>query len=646
MKKLCKRIAAAFLALALGLAGSCLVSPVTAEAKTATITNKDYEGDLTVMFVFDTEVVDITFIAPSGSRYTKDSDGVQYASGDGWATYRISDAEQGSWSVEYELGSNSSIDYSIILDDNGITVDSFEVTDSQDGQATVSFEADYDYGDVYYSYELYLIGADGASSTLLRSGSAKANEITSVDVDFGNLASGSYSYDLEVWYDDGEIEVFDSYQSDYVDLVNSDGYSSIEDYLVYIDLSNGTVTVDWSDYTEWSYEGYRIVITADDEVVAENEWSSDVKNQSTGIASDTKKLQVSLAYEDNDTWSEALVKTIDLTKEYITTDIEDVTGSVSMQIQYKTAKERVLTLTVGEETGEYSLDGEDYLSVGLEQGANTLYAVAEMDDGIFFVIDKEIYVDSNPPAILLYENLDGMTFTDGEVDLLGQVTGASSLTVNGKDVTIEEDGSFDYKVSLAIGGNVILLVATDVNGNESTMAITLYRSLGGVLASTDSSAGWTQYIPFFAAVVVSIVVIVLAILFLKKKDKNLQEPKETGSKHMAAFLVAEIILGLGFAGSLAEYIIHYRYSISLKFLDLVEESASAAVEYLKVKKAYGIASIVCLVLFILLLVFHVVIRPRLGSRKKDGGSRKDRGGKRREKNAKSNVVSVNQNLYN
>lgn len=87
------------------------------DAKQVVLVTTTKENDLVVNFIFDKEIVDIIFISPSGERLAIGDDGVAFADGDRWRTYRISDAEVGDWSIEYDLGENEFIDYSIIEDD-------------------------------------------------------------------------------------------------------------------------------------------------------------------------------------------------------------------------------------------------------------------------------------------------------------------------------------------------------------------------------------------------------------------------------------------------------------------------------------------------------------------------------------------------
>ena len=117
---------------------------VHAAVKQAEITTTSTQGDLTVLFTFDKEVVDIAFISPSGTKKTAGDSDVEYSAGELWSTYRIHDAAAGKWSVEYDLGANAGIDYSIIEDDYGLWLQYFTPGEITEDRLPVTFEADYE----------------------------------------------------------------------------------------------------------------------------------------------------------------------------------------------------------------------------------------------------------------------------------------------------------------------------------------------------------------------------------------------------------------------------------------------------------------------------------------------------------------------
>ena len=128
--------------------------PFTAytEPKQSIIANLSTPGDLTVMFTYDAEKVDITFISPSGERLGAGSEGVEMKEGDLWRTYRIKGAAAGDWSVEYDLGSNKAINYSILRDNYGLWIQYFTLGELKEDGIDLSFQADFEGENVIRSW--------------------------------------------------------------------------------------------------------------------------------------------------------------------------------------------------------------------------------------------------------------------------------------------------------------------------------------------------------------------------------------------------------------------------------------------------------------------------------------------------------------
>lgn len=130
---------------------------VLAQIKEAPIAELEREQELAVVFTFDRSVVDLTFISPSGQRLTKDDANVEYAEGELWATYRIAQAEQGQWSVEYDLQQNTEIAYSVLEETQGIWIQYLNVGEISGSRLQLGFEADSDSGDISYEYFVYAL---------------------------------------------------------------------------------------------------------------------------------------------------------------------------------------------------------------------------------------------------------------------------------------------------------------------------------------------------------------------------------------------------------------------------------------------------------------------------------------------------------
>lgn len=583
---------------------------VFAATEQAEIVTTDQQKDLVVMFTFDKKVVDITFISPSGTVKTVDDGDVTYTNGDLWSTYRISNAEVGTWSVQYDLNVNSEIGYSVIEDDYGLWIQYFEVDEINSEKAIVRFEADCESETLNYKYTIYAVDtADTSSYTELSSGYVKSGEEKTTDFKLTSITSGNYVLRLDVYYQEGEAELFDSLTTDSFDYTNPDEPDSIEDYALSIDAGNLTCDIDWSEFANWGYDSYKLLVYGDDEQLYIGEM--DNKTTMTGVVfpDETQQLTVELCYKKGGVWSKPLSKTVDLNKEYLRLTTEDVTNSNQVTLEYLVSSERTLEVSINDTAGNYVLRDGGTLSFDLQQGNNSIYARFESDSLISFVIDTEVYFDEYPPEIKLYEDLDGKTLYDDSIDILGKITGGNSLIVNGKEAEIGDDGEFCVTVNLNFGENIVSIEALDANGNSSVMNLTLYKA-SKVIGGDASKIGLLQFLPLLAAVLSSLLIIVLSYAFMKNKDKT----QAVKSKRVWTWILWDFFLAVMEAGCIFGFATCYRYVNSMAYLELAERSASLAVKYLRLEKEFGIASFIVLVL----LIVSIWITALKIKKKKDG----------------------------
>lgn len=578
---------------------------VYAAAKQAEIVTLDDQKDLVVAFSFDKEVVDIAFISPSGKKKTvRDSD-VECETGDLWSTYRIHDAEAGTWSVEYNLGKNTQIDYSIIEEDIGIWIDNFTVGNIQNGEANVSFLANCDAEQVYYDYTIYAIDSDDpAKISLVESGSENSGEQVTFNMDLTGLASGDYIFKLEVQYNNGDAEIFDSAVTDTVNFQNSNKSDTV-DFKVQIDLSNLGCGIDWSEEKVWSSEKYRIRVSADGEEIYSDEYDDDTSAVECAFSEDAKKLEISLSYMSDGVWADVNTKIIELDKEYINVTNDDVTSSSQVDISYKVEKARDLIVKLSDEDEKtYKINSEGSISIDLQRGINKIYVEMETDDQVWFILDKELYYDSVPPEITLFEDIDGKTFYTDLIPIIGKVTDAKTLKISGKDVDIQPDGSFNVDCELQTGENDVDIVAEDVNGNVTQMALTLYRESTGsdTTGIVSGKINWKDYLSFIIAFISGLIVIILVLICMKKRDKTLKK------KHIWPWILWDIIaLGLD-AVCVWQFIIRYRYSNSTQYIELVEKSAASAARYIRIERLAGLGAIIMFVIFVLSLLTTILVQ--------------------------------------
>ena len=578
--------------------------PFTAytEPKQSIIANLSTPGDLTIMFTYDAEKVDITFISPSGERLGAGSEGVEMKEGDLWRTYRIKGAAAGDWSVEYDLGSNKEINYSILRDNYGLWIQYFTLGELKEDGIDLSFQADFEGENVYYTYEIYAISSsDPENRNKIMDGMASANEATAAHANLADLPGGDYTLRLDVHYNDGEAEVFDSASTESFSYSNPNEKSEIADYIVKIDKHEHICTIDWSDFTDWSYQNYKLLVVADGETIYKGEFENDVKDSSIVFSEGTKNLEIQLAYRSDSIWSKYKVKKIDLDKEYLSLKAEQITSSSQISLEYKVEKEREVKVSVNGKEGQYKVKDSGFLSFDLEDMRNEIYAEMGVEDSVFYIVDSSVYSDTIPPSITLFENLDGKTFFTNSVTIMGKMTGGNELSIAGKAVALDSSGNFSYVFSLSPGENVLEILAKDANGNAASRTLTLYRG-GGVLNKKIDVKSWKSFFPAILGAVCSLFVIILSVFFMKKRGK--------GERKRGGFLLPLILSdGIFAAGTVLcawQFVERFRFANSLKYLDLVEKSASKAAEYLRWERIFGLCAIGSLVLFLLCLTGTVL----------------------------------------
>ncbi|GFE56446.1 Ig-like domain-containing protein [Geobacter sp. AOG1] len=111
----------------------------------------------------------------------------------------------------------------------------------------------------------------------------------------------------------------------------------------------------------------------------------------------------------------------------------------------------------------------------LVEGSNNFTITAQTPGSSAAVINTSVTLDTTPPALTVSALADGSYTSTQTQNIAGTVTDANlnSVTVNGQPVAVA-NGTFSTAVTLAGDANVVSIVATDLLGNTSTDARTIY----------------------------------------------------------------------------------------------------------------------------------------------------------------------------
>lgn len=99
-------------------------------------------------------------------------------------------------------------------------------------------------------------------------------------------------------------------------------------------------------------------------------------------------------------------------------------------------------------------------------------------------------VDTVPPVLSVTSPVEGLVTNQSVVTVIGTTNDATSspvtLTINGEEVTVNEDGSFSHDVTLVAGENTITIVATDAAGKSSTVTrVVEYNTTAPVITNVE-----------------------------------------------------------------------------------------------------------------------------------------------------------------
>jgi hypothetical protein len=90
------------------------------------------------------------------------------------------------------------------------------------------------------------------------------------------------------------------------------------------------------------------------------------------------------------------------------------------------------------------------------------------------------------PVINIYEPSDGATIENPIVEVKGQAKNVSEISLNDRQITVDEAGNFADKVVLSPGFNVIKLSVSDKFGRRTEKQLELVLTQHESLVSTES----------------------------------------------------------------------------------------------------------------------------------------------------------------
>ncbi len=549
---------------------------VRAEVVEAELITLEETQDFTVMFTYEGEKPEITFLSPSGVEYAEGitpETVLMSAHGEGWSTYKVIAAEAGTWSVRCDKKNNEYVDYNFVEEIDGLCIQNFNIVSIEEGKATVSFLVTMGEDEsIWYDYSITAIaGEDQSAGKTLKNGGCYTGQDCEVTFTLDLTSYTDYHLLLEVNAEQG-LEMFDSMMSEPFSFENASTPEAMEDFTVLVNTSNNSCELDWRNYSKgWSSE-YTVVVIADGDT--ENPVYLNQTTETKDVffyPEGAKKVTIQLYYHTGGAQSEPCSKELDLAAgEILQIMTPDITAGTQLELAYRTNAPVLLEVWLNEENGQYNIEGASAIYLPLSIGVNTVNAQFAGSNNVTYQVSAEVFRDATPPILTLYENFDGMTFKDAEAVISGEVKNAVKVTINDVEVVLGENGKFEHTFALAEGANNVTIVATSEAGIGTSRSMQITRKGGGIIAGS-----YKNYLPLLISLGVSALIILYTLIFVRRKDKSKKKPltyKRFAVKFGLLVFLLDVLCGAG-------YVYFYRYNTGRKYIELVKQSVSKAARY-------------------------------------------------------------------
>lgn len=599
--------------------------PAFGEEQESDLYYNDKVQDLMIIIGYESDDFTAYFVDPNDKKYTLDALGAEME--DGLCIAVIEDAVEGRWKMVYDKGSNESLHVTVEPWLEGISIENFKMSGPTDGYVKLKFSIDGPKS-CYYNYRVVLgTSADFAKQRVLEeSDFYYSGDEKELSIDFRDVnSSDSYYLLLEVSYSGKIMDYFDEEivgpfsvkgeelekLSDYDVIVNTAQHQiviSLEDDLPYY-AATGYVTVDINgarvaeSLLDFDGNQTQTMVEYDPETAGEVVCNVKITNGDGRISADSVKT---FRLDDQ---GDKFTCVMPEDKPY---------NNRTYQIYYKNADDNRIYWVIEDGYEDYeNVTGSGYLKLELNEGTTYLKVRYTNDDGIEFVDERYVTVDSLPPALRLYEHPDGL-ITEASTYILSGVTDAgAAVTINDEAITTSGDGAFQKELTLEEGENVFVITAQDEAGNASTYAVKINKTVPAKTrqeGAADSSflTKILPYLPLIIAGYASIFGIILLLIVAGGKKKG----KPVLSIIRNASIVGAVFALIAFVADFIVWKKREAYAKSVDFINMAYDSKKEAYAYMEttdklhtVWQALLIAFIALAVIAVLAAVLGILLKP-------------------------------------
>ncbi len=555
------------------------------------------EGDIFLVYVeWEKSQPIVKFRSPSGVIYdtSEAKEGTTLTMGEDGYFYQIADPEPGEWYVLFNKKDNESISIDLQEVSAPFVVTDVKVGDITGSDAKVSFKVNYrDY--IGFNYKIS-VSVDGSKGEVVYEGSAYTNEEVEQTIDMSRFGSSDH-YRVYVYASYGKDggQVGEGAFSDRFTFNNSNIYDMQTPVSVTVSPDDFSVKVTLDKSYRYSY---LLAYFIDDstepaffmEVPEDGEKSIDYVYD---VNAKSVRVEVS-EKRSNGAYSLPKKYTVNLAKlPKITFDSVELTNKRFIAYGYSGfTPKTTITIAVNDVKGEYILNAaEGSMTAALNNTYNEVTVSFTDSQDVTVLYKTEIYMDIEAPRIYMLQDYTNVKTSGKSYNVLGTVTGADSFTIGGKEVALNNDGTFAFSLELKKGENEFLAEARDMAGNVSYYTITIHSAdlaptptpqapgEGGSSTGNTGNGPKAGLLSFLPAIIAGILGIALIVLVLVLGHKQKASTVLGDVRKIVIFLGA---LGLIFTGfSTYNFVKTNLFVNSTEFIDMAYHSIDEAGAYLQ-----------------------------------------------------------------
>jgi len=503
------------------------------------------QKDIVIAISWDQAKPAIVFIDPEGIEYNPDqsAEGTMTAENTTTKTiyYIVQGAAQGQWRVRYDKGTNSRIDIELHEYKKGLFIENFTLGTIEEKYLPVSFQVSGEDG-AYYNYRISAMIDHTGSEKVVASGTARVGDVKNTRANLSALSSyNAYMLKLYVWQNEDGSDLFDFMFSPTFEFVNKamDKYASDFKMIVCPDESLLYVGFDKLDY---NVDGMLVAVFEDggEEPIFFDEYDRDKEEIQLAYDPAAKEVSVEVSYKVDGVNTTPIRKTAKISDMAISIPSGEAFNSINLPMTYKGLEKQLCAVTVNGYVTELVLDGKGQSNITLGDDWNTLRIEYLDQNGVTWLIEREIFVDRIPPVLHMSQNYDGMAVSAEEVAVSGTTSDCEELLINGKSVKIEANGAFSEKIKLSKGENRVTVIAKDALGNETRYSAVIFSGVITENKGTENTApgaflekifSQDSYFVLISSSVIALLIVAYALIFWKKqKEKTQGEKKEKKQK--------------------------------------------------------------------------------------------------------------------